>query len=62
MQLAWTHATVPLLPAVKRLLGDTHLADHFRHWRAKLRLAQGKSNLLLGRFALFHAKTSFLAL
>jgi hypothetical protein len=56
------YAAVPLLPTVKRLLGDTHLADNLHHRRTKLRLAQSKSDLFLGKLALFHGKTSFLAL
>jgi len=41
---------------------DPHFAGDFGDRSAKLSLAEGEGDLLFGKLALFHGKTSFLAL
>ena len=51
-ELRDTEPPVPFLPAEKGLLGDTHLPADLNDTRARLRLAQGKGDLLFGELRL----------
>src|SRR5262249_59863602 len=53
-QLAGAKPAIQLLPAIERLLGNPHPPDDLGHRRSRLRLLQGKGNLLLGKPALLH--------
>ena len=50
---------VLFLPAIQRLLRDSHLADQLRHRHAQLSLLQHRHDLFHGKTLSLHGKSPF---